>query len=44
MALTNVVATLFGNSLAMMAKLAVRKAAFPMASTIRMTKDRPINE
>lgn len=32
------VATLFGNSLAMMAKEAVRNAAFPSASTIRITK------
>lgn len=32
------VATLLGNSLAMMAKEAVRKAALPMASTMRMMK------
>jgi len=34
-----VVATLSGNSLAMIAKLAVRKAALPKASTILMRKD-----
>lgn len=37
--LTKVVATLSGNSLAMIAKLAVRKAAFPKASTILIRKD-----
>lgn len=37
--LTKVVATLSGNSLAMMANEAVRKAALPMASMIRMRKD-----
>lgn len=36
--LTNIVATLLGNSLAMIANDAVRKAALPIASTIRMTK------
>jgi hypothetical protein len=40
---TNVVATLSGNSIAMMAKLAVRKAALPNASTIRITNDNMIN-
>jgi hypothetical protein len=32
------VATLLGNSLAIMAKLAVKKAALPIASTILMIK------
>lgn len=32
------VATLFGNSLAMIAKEAVKKAAFPNASIMRITK------
>lgn len=36
--LTKVVATLLGNSSAMIAKLAVRNAAFPIASTILMMK------
>lgn len=35
---TNVVATLSGNSLAIIAKLAVKNAAFPIASTIRIIK------
>jgi hypothetical protein len=39
----NVVPTLFGNSLAMMAKLDVRKAAFPRASMMRMTKASVMN-
>lgn len=39
----NVVPTEFGNSFAMMAKLDVRKAALPSASTIRMAKARVMN-
>jgi hypothetical protein len=42
--LTKVVATLSGNSLAMIAKLAVRKAAFPKASTILIRKDSTMKE
>lgn len=41
--LTNVVATLFGNSLAIIAKLAVKKDALPIASIILMVKLRIIN-
>lgn len=37
--LTNVVATFSGNSLAMIAKLAVKNAALPKASTILITND-----
>jgi len=40
--LANVMATLFGNSLAIMAKLAVKNAAFPIASIILIKKDRII--
>jgi hypothetical protein len=38
-----VVPTEFGNSFAMIAKLEVRNAAFPNASTIRMAKARVMN-
>ena len=41
--LTNVVATLSGNSFAIIAKLAVKNAAFPIASIILMMKDKVIN-
>ena len=41
--LTNVVATLSGNSFAIIAKLAVKKPAFPIASTIRIAKLNPMN-
>lgn len=41
--LTKVVATFSGNSLAIIAKLAVKNAAFPIASTILITKLRIIN-
>jgi len=40
--LTKVVAMLSGNSLAMIAKLAVKKAAFPIASTILIKNDKTI--
>lgn len=40
--LTNVVAILSGNSLAMIAKLAVRKAALPKASIILVMNDSTI--
>lgn len=40
---TKVVATLSGNSIAIIAKLAVKNAAFPIASTIRIMNDNIIN-
>ena len=40
----NMVATLLGNSLAMMVKVAVRKHEFPMASMMRMMKLRVMNQ
>lgn len=43
LSLTKVVAMLSGNSLAIIAKLAVRKAAFPIASTILTRKDNMMN-
>lgn len=43
MLLTKVVATLSGNSLAIMAKEAVRNAAFPKASTILIMKLNAMN-
>lgn len=44
MILTKVVATLFGNSLAIMANDAVKKAALPNASIILIRKANDINK